>query len=106
MDENRAHLAKVVTDKNIQRVVRTGTEMPPPIRGDAPLTNNPHGAPVPPSAAADTRAARELGPLTPSPALRPIPPGAKISPNVTAALPRQADGVEQRVHDFLKRKYK
>jgi hypothetical protein len=104
MDENRAHLAKVVTDKNIQRVVRTGTEMPPPIRGDAPLTNNPHGAPVPPSAAADTTAAAKLGLLTPSPALRQTPVDAKISVNIARALPRQVAGIEQRVNDFLKRK--
>jgi hypothetical protein len=105
-NENRARLHDAI-DKGIVHTVRPNARaMPPGLLGATPLNSNPNGAPVPPSAAADTRAARELGPLTPSPALRPIPPGAKISPNVTAALPRQADGVEQRVHDFLKRKYK
>jgi hypothetical protein len=103
-NENRARLHDAI-DKGIVHTVRPNARpMPPGLLGATPLNSNPHGVAAPPSAAADTRAARELGPITPSPALRPIPPDAKISPNVTAALPRQAPGVASRVHKFLERK--
>jgi hypothetical protein len=103
-NENRASLDRVAIDKNIQPIARAGTEMPGGLLSMTPLNSNPHGAPVPPSAAADTTAVSQLGPVTPGGMPRQTPPGAKISPDVRAALPRQADGVERRVNEFLRRK--
>ena len=104
MEENRAHLAKVVSDKNIQPISRPGTEMPPGILSMMPLNSNPHGAKAPPSATADTIAAAAAGPLTPSPTLRQTPTDALISGNVAQALSKQAPGVAERIAEFLQRK--
>jgi hypothetical protein len=102
-NENRARLADAI-DKNIVHTVRANARETPPIRGDAPITLNPHGAPAVPSRMADTMTSAALGPLTPGGMPRQTPPGGKISPDVARALPRQVDGIERRVNEFLQRK--
>jgi hypothetical protein len=39
---NRGRLDDVSVDKSEPRTTRPGTEMPPPIRGDAPMTPDPN----------------------------------------------------------------
>jgi hypothetical protein len=86
---NRAWLDDARIDKGIEHAARAGTEMPSGLLSMTPLNSNPHGAVPPPKPPSGTR---------------PTPPGAKISPNVAAGLPRQADGIAERVAEFLTRK--
>ena len=102
-NENRAHIHKSGRYQEMMPMnagdgvaaARAPNDLPPSIRGDAPMKVNPHDGGAP-NASAPTRVAIHTGPVT---------PGYKgVSPRVAAELYKALSAFAQRIRDHAKNK--